>query len=182
MNFTKSNSLSNTLIDQALAERAFALATELKARGLTLATAESCTGGWIAKVCTDLAGSSSWFESGWVTYSNAAKQSQIGVCEKTLIQFGAVSEMTAAEMALGAQQQSGAHYALSVTGVAGPGGGSPAKPVGTVCFGWVGPDKQPETETCHFQFDVDEQILREWIRRATVAHALDGMLDRIGAV
>ncbi|MEM7054374.1 MAG: nicotinamide-nucleotide amidohydrolase family protein [Pseudomonadota bacterium] len=173
-------SLPTNLTDATLRDRAFVLAAELKAYGRRMATAESCTGGWIAKVCTDLAGSSRWIECGWVTYSNDAKIHQIGVRPATLAQFGAVSEMTAAEMALGALKTSGADYALSVTGVAGPGGGSPDKPVGTVCFGWVGPDQQPETETRHFRFDVDEDRIRECIRRATIAYSLDGLLARIG--
>ena len=168
--------------DRALKDRAIALASEFKAHGYRLATAESCTGGWIAKVCTDLAGSSDWFEYGWVTYADEAKQRQIGVREAALRQFGAVSEAVAAEMALGAQKNAGSDYALSVTGVAGPGGGSPEKPVGTVCFGWIGPDHEPETETCRFDFDLDGEAGREQVRRATVAYALDGLLARIGRI
>ena len=168
--------------DLALKAKAIALANEFKAHGYRLATAESCTGGWIAKVCTDLAGSSDWFEYGWVTYADEAKQRQIGVRGASLKQFGAVSEEVAAEMALGAQKNAGSDYALSVTGVAGPGGGSPEKPVGTVCFGWVGPDQQPETETYRFDFDRDGEAGREQVRRATVAYALDGLLARIGRI
>ena len=159
--------------DASLAHRAVALAAELKAYGRMFATAESCTGGWIAKVCTDLAGSSAWFERGLVTYSNRAKAEMLGVRASTLERYGAVSEMVAAEMARGARSAAHVDYAVAVTGIAGPDGGSPDKPVGTVCFGWVGPDDEPETETLRFEGD------REDVRRQTVAHALDGMLDRL---
>jgi nicotinamide-nucleotide amidase len=113
------------------------LADTLKAKGWMLATAESCTGGWIAKLCTDLAGSSAWFERGFVTYSNDAKQDMLGVKAETLAQHGAVSEAVTAEMAAGVLQHSRAQVAVSVSGIAGPGGGTATKPVGTVCFGWV---------------------------------------------
>ena len=165
---------NNRTDDQALEMRAAAVAAELRAHGRTLALAESCTGGWIAKTCTDLAGSSAWFERGFVTYSNLAKSESLGVSPSSLQRFGAVSEIVAAEMARGARDAAHADWAVSVTGIAGPDGGSPDKPVGTVCFGWVGPDDEPETETCLFSGD------REQVRRATVAHALDGLLLRIG--
>ena len=164
----------NTRIDdEALSMRAAAVAAELKAHGRILALAESCTGGWIAKVCTDLAGSSAWFERGFVTYSNLAKSECLGVRPSSLQRYGAVSEMVAAEMARGARSAAHADYAVSVTGVAGPDGGTPDKPVGTVCFGWVGPDEEPETEVCLFSGD------RDAVRRQTVAHALDGLLERL---
>ncbi len=165
--------------DQSLGMKAFAIATELKRSGQRMATAESCTGGWIAKLCTDLAGSSNWFECGWVSYSNESKQHQLGVTESALARHGAVSEIVAAEMALGAQQRAGCDLALSVTGVAGPSGGSPDKPVGLVCFGWVGADLQPETESQLFNVEREGELAREWIRRATAAHALDGLLQRL---
>ncbi|MDT8438907.1 MAG: nicotinamide-nucleotide amidohydrolase family protein [Wenzhouxiangellaceae bacterium] len=159
--------------DEALIARAAAVAIELKAQGRTLALAESCTGGWIAKVCTDLAGSSAWFERGYVTYSNLAKSEALGVRPAALQRFGAVSEMVAAEMARGARRAAHADWAVAVTGIAGPDGGSPGKLVGTVCFGWIGPDDEAETETCLFAGERDE------VRRRTVAHALDGLLARL---
>lgn len=165
--------MNNRFDNLALGERAFAVAAGLKAQGRTLALAESCTGGWIAKCCTDLAGSSAWFEAGFVTYSNRAKSEALGVRAASLQRYGAVSEIVAAEMARGARSAAHADWAISVTGIAGPDGGSPDKPVGTVCFGWVGPDDEPETETCRFDGDRDE------VRRQTVAHALDGLLARL---
>jgi len=159
--------------DESLALRAAAVAAELKAHGRVLALAESCTGGWIAKVCTDLSGSSAWFERGLVTYSNRAKSEALGVSASSIQRFGAVSEIVAAEMARGARNVAHADFAIAVTGIAGPDGGSPGKPVGTVCFGWVSPDDEPETETCLFSGDRDE------VRRKTVAHALDGLLSRV---
>ena len=108
----------------------------LKSHGLMLVTAESCTGGGVAQAITDVAGSSAWFERGFVTYSNLAKQQMLGVRETTLIQYGAVSEMTAREMVAGALQHSTAQVALAVTGIAGPDGGTVDKPVGTVWFAW----------------------------------------------
>ncbi len=118
------------------------LATELgailKARGWMLALAESCTGGMAAEAVTNVAGSSAWFERGFVTYSNAAKIEMLGVSAETLDRFGAVSEETAREMALGALKHSHASVAISITGIAGPDGGTPEKPVGMVCFAWVG--------------------------------------------
>ena len=116
----------------ALAEK---LGAALKARGLMLTTAESCTGGWIAQAVTAVPGSSAWFERGFVTYTNIAKQEMLGVAEATLIAHGAVSEPVVREMVVGALTHSHAHIALSVSGVAGPGGGTPAKPVGTVYIG-----------------------------------------------
>ena len=159
--------------DEAIASLTAALAAELKAHGRRLATAESCTGGWISKVCTDLAGSSDWFERGFVSYSNASKHELLGVRPADIHRFGAVSEEVAAAMALGAQDRSGVDYALSVSGVAGPGGGSPEKPVGTVCFGWALPHEDTETETLLFVGDRDD------IRRQTVVHSIRGLLSRI---
>jgi len=159
--------------DEALALRAAAVAAELKAHGRMLALAESCTGGWIAKVCTDLAGSSAWFERALVTYSNLAKSEELDVGPAVIQRCGAVSEVVAAAMARGARAAGHADWAIAVTGIAGPEGGTPDKPVGTVCFGWVGPDDEPETETCLFSGD------RDRVRRQTVAHALDGLLERL---
>ena len=161
--------------DQVLAEHAFAVANALKTSGQTLALAESCTGGWVAKVCTDLAGSSAWFERGFVTYSNEAKHDLLGVETALIVKEGAVSEAVAAQMALGAQSRARVDCAISITGVAGPGGGSPDKPVGTVCFGWVLGDGAVETERHLFPGDRDD------IRRASVVRALGGLLERLRA-
>ncbi|MDT8449035.1 MAG: nicotinamide-nucleotide amidohydrolase family protein [Wenzhouxiangellaceae bacterium] len=165
--------MNDRIDDESLALRAAAVAAELRAHGRILALAESCTGGWISKVCTDLAGSSEWFERGLVTYSNRSKSEELGVRQASIQRFGAVSEIVAAEMARGVRGAAHADFAIAVTGIAGPDGGTPDKPVGTVCFGWVGPDDEPETETCLFSGDRDE------VRRKTVAHALDGLLARV---
>ncbi len=130
-----------------------------------LATAESCTGGLIAGACTDLAGSSAWFERGFVTYSNAAKTEQLGVDAALIATHGAVSEPVVRAMVLGALQHSKAQVAVAVTGVAGPTGGSAEKPVGTVWFGWATP-AGVHTEAQHFVGD------RAAVRAATVQHAL----------
>ena len=159
--------------DEALGLLAASLAAELKVRGRMLATAESCTGGWIAKVCTDLAGSSAWFERGMVSYSNEAKQDLLGVKASEIYRFGAVSEEVVAAMARGAVERSRADCAVAVSGIAGPDGGSPDKPVGTVCFGWAMPNDVIETETRLFSGD------REEVRRATVVAALEGLLLRL---
>lgn len=149
------------------------VAAGLTAKGWMLATAESCTGGWIAKACTDLAGSSAWFERGFVTYSNAAKQDMLGVKAATLAQHGAVSEAVTAEMAEGALTHSRAQVAVSVSGIAGPGGATPGKPVGIVCFGWATAAGRSEVATCHFSGD------RDAIRLQAVAYALQGILQRL---
>ncbi|WP_376690063.1 CinA family protein [Wenzhouxiangella sp. EGI_FJ10409] len=159
--------------DEALSMLAAALAAEMKMLGRRLVTAESCTGGWIAKVCTDLPGSSEWFERGLVSYSNEAKRELLGVKAGNVQRFGAVSEEVAAAMARGAVDNSRADVAVSVSGIAGPGGGSPDKPVGTVCFGWALPGDIVETEIHRFTGDRDE------VRRASVARALEGLLERL---
>jgi nicotinamide-nucleotide amidase len=145
----------------------------LKARGAMLAAAESCTGGWVAQAVTSVAGSSAWFDRGFVTYSDAAKQELLGVRAQTLEHHGAVSEETAREMARGALERSRATIALAITGVAGPGGGTPAKPVGTVCFAWALRDGL-RSETCRFPGD------RESVRRQSVIRALEGVLAALG--
>ena len=154
----------------ALAER---IAARLKARRAMLATAESCTGGWVAQALTAIAGSSAWFERGFVTYSNAAKEEMLGVRAETIARYGAVSEETAREMALGALTHSRADFALSITGVAGPAGGSAEKPVGTVCFAWAAKGAQADAETRHFAGD------REAVRRQSVEHVLARLLERL---
>ena len=153
---------------KALAEK---LGARLKARGALLVTAESCTGGWAAQAVTAIAGSSDWFERGWVTYSNAAKQDELGVRPETLARLGAVSEETAREMALGALEHSRGTIALAITGVAGPTGGSAAKPVGTVCFAWAAKGRPVSAQTRHFAGD------REAVRRQSVEYALERLLE-----
>ena len=138
-------------------------------KGQTLATAESCTGGWVAQAVTSVAGSSEWFERGYVTYSNAAKRESLGVSKKTLLRYGAVSEPTAREMARGALKRSRADIALAITGIAGPGGGLPGKPVGTVCFAWA-QGRRVRAETHRFKGG------RGSVRRQSVVHALRGVL------
>jgi len=144
----------------------------LKQRNATVTCAESCTGGWIAKVFTDISGSSAWFERGFVTYSNEAKQELVGVSAASLAQSGAVSEAVVREMAVGARQQSRADYAISVSGIAGPEGGSEDKPVGTVWFGFAGPDDI--VMAFRQQFDGD----RDAVRRQSVAWALQTLASK----
>jgi nicotinamide-nucleotide amidase len=156
---------------EALARR---LGQRLKACKAMLVTAESCTGGWAAQVVTSVAGSSEWFERGFVTYSNAAKQELLGVRAETLARHGAVSEETAREMALGALARARGTIALSITGVAGPTGGSGGKPVGTVCFAWADASGC-RSQTVRFSGD------REAVRRHSVIHALEGVLERLDA-
>jgi nicotinamide-nucleotide amidase len=146
------------------------LAQELQARGWMLATAESCTGGMIAAACTDLSGSSNWFERGFVTYSNEAKTEQLGVDPALIAQQGAVSEVVVRAMAFGAVRHSRAQVSVAVTGVAGPTGGSPQKPVGTVWFGFQ-VDGRLTSETLRFDGD------RAAVRSATVDHALQRLLQ-----
>lgn len=149
------------------------LAAALLARGAQMATAESCTGGLIAGACTDIAGSSDWFERGFVSYSNQAKSEMLGVDAALIDAHGAVSEAVALAMARGAVAHSRAQCSLAVTGVAGPGGGSPAKPVGTVWFGWC-VDGHTDAECLRFDGD------RAAVRQQTVEHALRGLLRRLG--
>ncbi|GHL16694.1 hypothetical protein ECZU23_51370 [Escherichia coli] len=125
------------MTDSELMQLSEQVGQALKARGATVTTAESCTGGWVAKVITDIAGSSAWFERGFVTYSNEAKAQMIGVREETLAQRGAVSEPVVVEMAIGALKAARADYAVSISGIAGPDGGSEEKPVGTVWFAFA---------------------------------------------
>jgi len=151
-------------------ELARKLGEALKAKGLKLATAESCTGGWVAMALTAIPGSSDWFERGYVSYSNAAKREDLGVAEETLRQHGAVSEEVAREMAAGAIRRARAQVALAITGVAGPAGGSADKPVGLVCFAWAHGSKMA-SETRRFDGD------RESVRRQSVLHALERVLE-----
>ena len=155
--------------DVALAALAQALGARLEAARDRLVTAESCTGGWIAKTVTDVAGSSSWFDCGLAVYSYEAKQALLGVRAQTLEEQGAVSRDTAIEMVSGALVQSGASVAVAVTGIAGPGGGTEDKPVGTVWIAWKRRGGYPQAELFHFDGD------RDAVRRRTVAEALRGL-------
>ncbi len=160
-----------------LDELTSAVATIFTQRGWTLAVAESCTGGLLAASLTDLAGSSQWFERGYVTYSNTAKAACLEVSPLLIEAEGAVSEAVASAMVLGAQLSSGVTAAISITGIAGPGGGTPKKPVGTVCFGWaverVDASNHVITTTAHFLGD------RQSVRQQAVLFALRGLLQAI---
>lgn len=149
------------------------LAEQLQKKNKTLVVAESCTGGWVAKVLTDLAGSSAWFDRGFVTYSNQAKQEMLGVAEITLETHGAVSQETVEEMASGALKNSHADYSLSVSGIAGPDGGSANKPVGLVWFAWAYQDTVITSEKKVFSGDRNE------VREQAVFHALTELVTFI---
>ena len=150
------------------------IAERLKSAGQVLASAESCTGGWAAQVVTSVAGSSGWFDRGFVTYSNDAKHEMLGVAWSTLERHGAVSEETAREMALGALERSRATVSLAITGIAGPTGGSASKPVGTVCFAWAKAGGV-RSEMRHFHGD------RESVRKQSVVRALEGVIALLDA-
>lgn len=151
--------------------RAEALGERLRGLGWRLALAESCTGGWLAKLVTDVPGSSDWFDRGFVTYSDQAKREMLGVDEATLTDYGAVSGETARAMVAGALAQSGADVALAITGIAGPGGGSIDKPVGTVWFAWGRPGA--DARAARERFDGD----REAVRRQALAYGLARLRD-----
>jgi nicotinamide-nucleotide amidase len=160
--------------DEALYPLAARLGEALKRRGWRLAAAESCTGGWIAKLVTDVPGSSAWFDRGLVTYSDRAKQELLGVAAETLELYGAVSGETVRSMGEGALARSAAQVALAVSGVAGPDGGTLAKPVGTVWFAWARTDA--DTESVQMRFDGD----REAVRRQAAGFALTRLLELLG--
>ena len=157
--------------DSCTVELAQRVGDALLSRGWFFATAESCTGGGIAAALTDIAGSSQWFERGFVTYSNQAKQDMLGVSNQTLAEYGAVSEATVREMVTGALAQSRAQVAVAVSGIAGPGGATPGKPVGTVCLAWHVTGAEPVVRTEHFEGD------RAAVRAQTVESALQGVLE-----
>lgn len=159
------------MTDNELTQLSIRVGERLLARHASVTTAESCTGGWIAKVLTDIAGSSAWFQRGFVTYSNDAKQQMIGVTEASLMQFGAVSEQVVQEMAQGALRGAGAQFAISVSGIAGPDGGSDEKPVGTVWFGFASASGEVLTLVRRFSGD------REAVRRQATAWALQTLHD-----
>lgn len=156
---------------RALAVRVGALMQE---RGWLLATAESCTGGLVSAAITEIAGSSAWFDRGFVTYSNEAKTEMLGVSPLTIHAHGAVSEQTVREMLTGALARSQAQVAVAVSGIAGPGGGTAEKPVGTVCFGWMWRGGAAECLTRHFEGE------RAVVRQQSVVLALTGLLDPAG--
>ena len=159
-----SSSNSDTILDLAAQ-----VCKALQDKGLILATAESCTGGGVAQAITEIAGSTAWFDCGFVTYSNASKTEMLDVSAALIAQMGSVSEEVAAAMAGGALGASNAHLAVSTTGIAGPTGAVPGKPVGTVCFGWANADTV-YTERLVFRGD------RRAVREQTVIHTLQGLL------
>lgn len=159
--------------DEELDQLARELRDKLKAHGWMLATAESCTGGWVGQVVTAIPGSSSWYERGFITYANEAKIDMLGVSPEILAQRGAVSEETACAMAAGALAHSRAQAAIAISGIAGPGGGTPEKPVGLVCYGWALADGTLMSSTCRLGGNRDE------IRSRAVAAALRGLIDLI---
>jgi len=158
-----------TQIDCLLTE----IALKLTARGWRMATAESCTGGWIGKCCTDLVGSSEWFDRAYVTYSYRAKEQMLGVSHEDLLNHGAVSKEIARQMAVGAKKHSNVAVTVSATGIAGPGGGMPGKPVGLVHFGWCIDDQPAICDAMIFEGD------RQSVRQQTVVHALAGIVARL---
>jgi nicotinamide-nucleotide amidase len=159
--------------DEELHQLATELGDKLLARGWMLTTAESCTGGWVGQLLTALPGCSHWYERGFITYANAAKVEMLDVPEATLEAHGAVSEETAMAMASGALKHSHAQAALAISGIAGPGGGTPQKPVGLVCYGWALADGTVMSSICRLDGD------REEIRSRAVAAALRGLIDLI---
>ena len=162
LNFEKEVSILTAKISGLLGERNW-----------MMATAESCAGGWIAKCCTDIAGSSAWFDRGYITYSYRAKQQMLGVSPDDLLKYGAVSEEIACQMAVGAKKYSEVDVTVSATGIAGPGGGMPGKPVGLVYFGWCIGDQPVSCDAAVFAGD------REAVRQQTVLHALEGIILRM---
>lgn len=157
--------------DKNLSELSVVVGRELLRLGATVTTAESCTGGWIAKVLTDISGSSQWFEQGFITYSNEAKQKLVDVRAESLASFGAVSERVVTEMAEGALRNANADYAISVSGIAGPDGGSAEKPVGTVWFGLAVKGGTTRCYLHHFEGD------RDAVRHQATARALTLLRD-----
>ena len=163
------------MADPALYRLAEELGEGLKTRGLMLATAESCTGGWVSQAVTMVPGSSDWFERGFVTYTYISKREMLGVDGATLERYGAVSDEVVRQMVSGALERSHAQVAIGVSGVAGPGGGTPDKPVGTVCFGWGSKGGACRTETVRFLGD------RDAVRRQAVERALRGVLELLAS-
>jgi len=163
-----------SLSDDEIVALAAELGRRLASRRALVTAAESCTGGLVAGAITSIPGSSGWFQRGFVTYSNEAKTEMLGVPAETLARHGAVSEETARSMAEGALRAGRANYAVAITGVAGPDGGTPAKPVGMVCFGWAALDGSTTSTTKRLPGD------RAAVRQASVIVALQGLIDKIG--
>jgi nicotinamide-nucleotide amidase len=163
------------LTDSGLYALAEQVGAALKSRALMLVTAESCTGGWVGEAVTMVPGSSDWYERGFITYTYVSKREMLGVKVETLEQHGAVSEQTVKEMVTGALAASHAQVAVAVSGTAGPAGGTPEKPVGTVCLAWALRNGGPAAETRHFAGD------REAVRRQSVERALAGVLELLRA-
>jgi nicotinamide-nucleotide amidase len=163
-----------THTDQDLARLASRVGEHLRASDKRVATAESCTGGWLAKALTDIPGSSQWFETGFVTYADGAKTTLLGVLPADLDAHGAVSESVVKAMALGALERAGADVAIAVSGIAGPDGGTPGKPVGTVWFAWAWRRGQSVHVQARLKFFKGD---REAVRRKAVANALSGVLE-----
>ena len=162
--------------DPTLEDLARQVGLALAGQGLMLASAESCTGGWLGQTITSIAGSSAWYERGFITYADISKREMLGVRSKTLEQNGAVSREVAYEMAEGAITRSHSQVAVSITGIAGPDGGTAEKPVGMVCFAWLMKDGLALTETRYFSGS------REAIRRQAVAGALQGVIDLLQGI
>ncbi|RWR01629.1 hypothetical protein ED28_12565 [[Pantoea] beijingensis] len=159
------------MADDELKQLSISVGKCLQQRNATITVAESCTGGWVAKALTDIAGSSAWFEYGFVTYSNSAKQKLLGVGEPSLARWGAVSEVVVHEMAVGALRVANAQFAISVSGIAGPEGGTAEKPVGSVWFGFACADGRFLTCLQHFTGD------RDAIRHQAAVYALHTLLN-----
>lgn len=160
-------------MDDELYRLAEEVGNALKQHGMMLVTAESCTGGWVAEAVTAVPGSSSWFDRGFITYTNQAKQEMLGVTAATLAAFGAVSEQTVREMVAGALSHSRAQVAVAISGIAGPGGGTPEKPVGTVWLAWTLANGAVSSDRRQFVGD------RREVRRQAVEAALQGVLERL---
>ncbi|MEW5944174.1 MAG: nicotinamide-nucleotide amidohydrolase family protein [Pseudomonadota bacterium] len=161
------------MVDDELYRLAAEVGEALKVRGLMLATAESCTGGWVGEAVTAVPGSSHWYERGFITYTDRSKQEMLGVSAQTLTRYGAVSEAVVREMVAGALERSHAQVALAISGIAGPGGGTPDKPVGMVCLAWGAKDGAIVAETHRFDGD------RRKVRRQAVEAALRGVLAHL---
>jgi nicotinamide-nucleotide amidase len=158
-----------TKVDKLLAK----VASLLTVRNWRMVTAESCTGGWIAKCCTDVTGSSVWFDRAYIAYSYRAKEQMLGIAHDDLLKYGAVSEEIACQMAVGAKEHSNVAVTVSATGIAGPGGGMPGKPVGLVHFGWCIDSRPVDSDAVVFTGD------RESVRQQTILHALEGIISRL---
>lgn len=163
--------MNSRITEEEITRLAIRVGGACKRRGVDIATAESCTGGGVAEAITRIAGSSAWFDRGFVTYSYIAKEQLLGVSHETLVTHGAVSEAVVREMAAGALKNSTAHVSVAVTGIAGPGGASPGKPVGLVWFAWG--VRGGEVQLREFRFNGD----RQHVRRQAVAVALQGLID-----